>query len=97
MKPIIFVYTLISIILISSLIISHKKHISEGMGGRGMGMNQGCSYPFCRSGGYPYWAIHNDWYYPYWDECNKENIINNCIDNCKEGRDKCSECFDKYC
>ena len=105
MKPIILVYVLISIILISILIICHKKHIFEGHRGMGMGrggmgrggMGRGIHGGRYAFSGYPYWAIHNDWYYPYWNGCNKETIINNCIDNCKEGKDKCSECFDKYC
>jgi hypothetical protein len=47
--------------------------------------------------GYPYWAVYPDWYYPDWNSCSQDKVIQNCAEECTKGVDKCKDCFHKNC
>jgi hypothetical protein len=76
----------------------NQEELEENINRKNYAKEQGSFYDLRGVGrGYPYWAVLSDWYYPHWNQCNKQNVINNCMEHCRQGKHKCSQCFDKYC
>ena len=103
-------FLIIAVVLIFILIAYNKNTVYEGHGGGGHGggghgggggghghggVYGGYGYG---GGGYGYGGV--GWGYPYWalyPDCNRDNVINNCVDECKKGNEQCEKCFKKYC
>jgi hypothetical protein len=69
----------------------HPTGVSVGDGSGNVGHWGGVGW------GYPYWAVYPDWYYPDWNKCSKERVIENCAEECTKGVQQCKDCFNKNC